>query len=189
MKTTLIGVATALLLALPATLSGQATVQVGGGFTTLTGDDFAGVDAGYTLGGGLLFNANSRVQIGGELKVHSFAIDDVDERLDQIDVLAKARVFIPNDAGRIFLGAKAGYARQDTEVAGVEVETDGFTAGPTAGIVIPLSDLMLEISGNMMYVSQDESDDEFIDDEIEIQEAGGIRYSLEAGLAIPLGGG
>lgn len=176
----------ALFVTLPAGLQGQTILQAGAGGGSLTGDDFEGIDAGYSIGGGLLFGATENVQVGGEFFVHSFGVEDTDENLDQFDVLAKARYLIPGETARVFVGAKAGYARQSFDVAGVDFDSDGFTAGPTLGVAIPLSNLHLELSGDLMYVTQGEPDTDLVDPDTDFDDVGGVRWSLNAGLAIPL---
>lgn len=188
MYRTLLSATTALLLAAPGAVHGQATLQAGAGGGTITGDDFENVEAGYSVGGGLLFDATENIQVGGEVFVHSLGVEGTDENLDQYDVLAKARYVVPGETARLFIGAKAGYARQSFETVGVDQNSDGFTAGPTAGVQIPVSDLMIEISGDLMYVTQEFNDDELIDPDAGMDDPSGLRYSLEAGLAVPLGG-
>jgi hypothetical protein len=189
MHRALTSVTAALLIALPASLHGQATLQsaVGGG--AFSGDDYENVEAGFSIGGGLLFDATENVQVGGEFYVHSMGVENTDENLDQFDVLAKARYLLPGESTRFFVGAKAGYARQSFESLGVDLNSDGFTAGPVLGVQIPVSSLMVELKGDVMYVAQELSEDELIDPDADMDDTGGVRYSIQAGLAIPLGGG
>lgn len=185
----LISTATALLLALPSGLLGQVTLQSGVGGGTFTGDDYENAEAGYSIGGGLLFNASETFQVGGEVFVHSFGIEGTDENLDQYDVLAKARWISPGESTRFFVGAKAGYARQSFETLGVDLNSDGFTAGPTLGLQFPVGGLDLEVKGDAMYVAQELSEDELVDPDADGDDTGGIRLSIGVGLAIPLSGG
>lgn len=183
MYRTLAATAVALLLAVPTGLHGQATLQSAVGFGGFAGDDYDGVEAGYSIGGGLLFDASENIQVGGEVFVHTFGLEGTAENLDHYDILAKARYLIPGDPARFFIGAKAGYARQSFGPSGAEVESDGFTVGPTVGVSIPVSSFMLELSGDALWVTQGYADD--VADPID--DASGVRYAISAGLAIPLG--
>ena len=174
----------------------SARLGIGAGFGTLTGDDFENSEAGFTVGGNLLFLRPNGIQLGLAFDYSQYGVGDVDlngivlesgeEPVTQLDILGVLRYVFPDEAAQFFLGGKAGFSRRSAEVSIIESSSSGLAVGPMAGVQVPVGNLALEIGLDAMFVSY--GDVEIDGTKITGTDATGFRILGRVGLSIPLGG-
>lgn len=173
------------MIALPICLQAQVRLGISGGVSGYTGDDFDGVETGFTFGGELVYPLMSGLEVGGAFDYSSYGVEDVDEDLSQIDVLGVVRYPIGTGSAQFLVGGKVGYSRQKITVI-VDGTRNGWGIGPTAGVRIPLTSLAIDIVADGIYQS---FGDFSVDGETEDGSDGsGFRWTVRGGISIPLGG-
>ena len=155
--TRFIGLGILIVTLIPTPLLGQSVrLGVGVGMGTLTGQDIRGEEAGFTVGGDLLLLRPGGLQVGLALDYSRYGVR-LPEDLTEINVLGVLRYMSSGEAVQLFWGGKAGVSRHSVPLTTVtlmltEPSTYGLTAGPTAGAVVPIGKLGIEIGLDAMYM-------------------------------------
>jgi hypothetical protein len=173
------------LIAIPMGAQAQVRLGLSGGVSGYTGDDFDGVESGFTFGGELVFPLMSGLEVGGAFDYSAFGVEDVDEDLSQIDIFGVVRYPIVSESVHFLIGGKAGYSREKLTII-EDITRNGWGIGPTAGIRIPLTSLSIDIVADGIYQSFGDfsSDGETAED----SDGSGFRWTVRGGISIPLGG-
>ena len=182
-KLLFLAVAAFLMWATPA--SAQVELGLNGGLGQYTGDDFEGAEVGFGAGAHLLFGEDDvRFGFGGAYGQYGF--EDTEEKTTAIDVFGLFRYMFPGESARFFLGGQAGFHRLSADIFDVSISSNGFAAGPVAGVHIPLSSLSIELSGDLRYVKLGDISGE--GETIEDSDSSGMIWGVKVGIAVPIGG-
>jgi hypothetical protein len=173
------------MIAIPMGAQAQVRLGLSGGVSGYTGDDFDGVETGFTFGGELVFPLASGLEVGGAFDYSSYGLEDVDEDLSQIDIFGVVRYPVVGESVHFLVGAKGGFSRQKATII-EDITANGWGFGPTAGIRIPLTSLSIDIVADGIYQS---FGDFSVDGEsVEDSSSSGFRWTVRGGISIPLGG-
>lgn len=145
--------ALAAALALPCEGRGQFTVGVHTGVGVLAGDDFDGNEGGTTINLEAMVGATAGWQFGGGIQYTSLGLEERSESVGQLDVLGAARYMFQPDLAQLYIGARGGFSRQSTELDGVSITGQGFSIGPSIGVILPFPWFGFEIAMDARYLS------------------------------------
>ena len=144
---------------IPTPLLGQSVrLGVGVGKGTLAGEDIRGDEAGFTVGGELLFLRSGGLQVGLALDYSRYGVHPpLPKDLTEINVLGVLRYMSSGEAVQLFWGGKAGVSRHSVPLVTetlmlTEPSTYGLTTGPTVGLVVPVGKFGIEIGLDGMYM-------------------------------------
>lgn len=175
----------AALLGSPAGASAQSILLGGsGGFGTFRGDHFEHIEAGYTIGGHLLFETSSHLYLGGAFDFSSYGLEDTAEDVGQIDILGVFRYLFAAEGTRLFAGTRIGFTRQSIEIFHIDASANGFALGAETGVVIPTGSIAIELAGNVLYQAygaETANGDKYRDS------GSGFRFLFRGGISIPFG--
>jgi hypothetical protein len=188
----LLAAAASLLAVTPHTARAQRfELGLGGGFYTLSGNDFEGVDAGMGVEVAGRLRLPGGLQIGLALQRNSHGADFVDDDIAVTAVMLDSRYAFRVTGSNLepFLGARAGRAQRSAEVSDIDVSSGGFLFGVLGGLALPVSRTVnLEFAASLYQVSFGEAKADgygTIDD----TDASGTSLGLRVGVNIRFGGG
>ena len=180
---------------IPSPLIGQAfRVGVGGGLSTLIGDDINGEEVGFTLGGEFMVLRSSQMEFGLGLDYSKYGVRDLPKDLTEVNLLGILRYSPWLESVRPAFGIKAGISRHKVPLVTdllmlTEASTYGFTVGPTLSLLVPMGRFGVEIGLDAMYMVYDGLDPK--EPSVGLITPGssysGIRISGRAGLSMSLG--
>lgn len=181
----LVAAAAAVLLVIVAVPLQAQSLGISAGYGSLSGDDFDGIESGFTIGGELLFEVSQDVLLGGAFDYSSYGIEDTEEDLSQYDLQGVLRYLFPGDETRFFVGGRLGYTRQSIEILTESAAANGFSIGPSVGVTIPTGGVNVDVSVDGLYETLGDFSSD--GDSIDGSDSSGFRFLGRAGISIPLG--
>lgn len=163
---------------------------LGGGYYTLSGDDFEGTDAGMGLDAVGRIVWPSGLGVGLSLQRNTHSADFVDDDITVLGILGDVRyAFSPQGTNvRPYVGGRFGWVKESAEVLGDDAEASGWMFGAVGGVMFALSTAVtFDASVGLYQVSfgDGEIDGETIPD----SDTSGSSLGLRLGLIFRLPGG
>lgn len=143
MRSYRVAAVTVLVACAPVLLCAQSfSFSASGMYATLSGADFAGINAG--LGGDLQFrfHAARGFSVGGGAQYTSHGIDGVSENFGVRAFFVDARYAFPGASSvsvTPYVGGRVGLARYGISAGGSTLSANGTAFGPVGGILVRLS--------------------------------------------------
>jgi hypothetical protein len=179
-------VVVALLVAFPAVASAQSLGLAGSaGYFFPMGDDFEEAENALGIDGRLFATFTGGLELGVGVARVSGSVEEQGVSVDvpswQLYVEPRFNLNVPLMPIKPFLGVRAGWIQQSSEVANIEMKASGFTLGGIAGGNITLApSLALELA--LLFEHQSFGNAEIDGEEVEDSEATGQMVGLRAGL-------
>lgn len=128
----------------PAGLSAQnVTFSASGVYASVSGDDFAGVNAGLGVDGQLQFHVQGGFSLGGGYQYTSHGVDASEEKFHVTGFFAEARyTFAPKSTPKVkpYLGGRFAASQWNVSpAAGVDASAHGTAFGPVGGLLFQVA--------------------------------------------------